>query len=354
MPAVSLVLPVFNVAPWLEQFLASLRAQTLEDYELVAVDDASRDESRAILLRAAAADRRIRVVLHAENRGVAIARATAMSEVTGRYVAMVDPDDWMAPERLARMVGRADAHGLDWLADNQWIHRDGSAAPLGSLLVDEPAGLARRDLRYIIERDPPGRIGYGTLKPLIRRSFLERSGITFPTHMNRCDDFLFLVTIGATGARLHLLNEPLYHYRLRPGSEVTAMSWRQTMTAMHKGNDEAIRIVGPGGDPALLATLERRRQAISDFAAFAEATQALRGGALARGLATLAARPMIWPLVVRRGAAWLARTWSGADPLVGALAGSGLCSVAATKLADLTGPVRPSGLVAASCRTAET
>lgn len=331
MPAVSLILPVFNVAPWLPRFLASLTAQTLEDWELVAVDDASGDESRAILQEAAALDARIRVIALERNGGVARARSTGIDAARGRYLAFVDPDDWMAPQRLARLVGHADAHRLDWVADNQWVHRDGEEEPLGSLMVSEPEGLVARDLRYVIERDPPGSIGYGTLKPLIRRAFLERMAIRFPTFMNRCDDFLFIVTIGAAGGVFHLLNEPLYHYRLRAGSEVTAMSWQATTAAMLAGNEEALRILGPKGDPDVLETLARRRSAIERYARFASSSTALRQGRLAQGLSELLRHPAVWPLFLRRAAGWLDRKLRGIDPMVGSLQGCTLCSVEATK-----------------------
>ncbi|AMV25186.1 Putative glycosyltransferase EpsH [Gemmata sp. SH-PL17] len=111
MPAISVIMPVFNGAPFLDRALASLRAQTLTDWELVAVDDASRDESARALDAFAAADPRARVLRHATNRGQAAARNTALRAARGELIAYLDQDDEFYPDHLARawsLRGRGD------------------------------------------------------------------------------------------------------------------------------------------------------------------------------------------------------------------------------------------------------
>ncbi|MFQ5745673.1 MAG: glycosyltransferase [Gemmatimonadota bacterium] len=102
-PPVSILLPCRDAARHLPACLDSLRAQTLGDYELLAVDDGSRDRTRALLEERAAADPRIRV-FRAADAGLVAALRRATSEARGALLARMDADDEAHPERLARQV----------------------------------------------------------------------------------------------------------------------------------------------------------------------------------------------------------------------------------------------------------
>ncbi len=100
-PAVSVVLPVYNAARWLPAALDSLLGQTFRDFELLAVDDGSTDESLDILHRVR--DPRVRV-LAGPHRGVVAAMRTALAEARAQIVARADADDVSRPDRLERQV----------------------------------------------------------------------------------------------------------------------------------------------------------------------------------------------------------------------------------------------------------
>lgn len=108
MPAVSVVMAVYNGATHLPETLESLRAQTFTDWELIAVDDCSRDDSVAVLQ--GFGDPRIRVIRSPENGGPVIARNRAFAQVRGRYVAGLDQDDLSLPERFAKQVSFLDRY----------------------------------------------------------------------------------------------------------------------------------------------------------------------------------------------------------------------------------------------------
>ncbi|MFP4281628.1 MAG: glycosyltransferase family 2 protein [Opitutales bacterium] len=107
-PLLSILLPVYNAAATLPRCLASLRAQTLEDWELIAVDDGSSDASPALLKEAARRDPRILFIAQA-HAGVVAAANRARSYSSGHYIARMDADDEAAPERLAQQVARLEA-----------------------------------------------------------------------------------------------------------------------------------------------------------------------------------------------------------------------------------------------------
>ncbi len=89
-PAVSVVMPVFNGSAFLDRAVVSLRAQTFTDWELLAVDDASTDDSAARLDALAAADSPIQVFRHSANRSQAAARNTALRAARGELIAYLD------------------------------------------------------------------------------------------------------------------------------------------------------------------------------------------------------------------------------------------------------------------------
>lgn len=103
-PLVSVVTPVHNGAETLAETLASVRAQSLTDWEMHLVDDGSTDGSRALAEDFAAQDPRIQVTGWADNRGPAAARNVAIRAARGRFIAFVDADDLWLPEKLARQT----------------------------------------------------------------------------------------------------------------------------------------------------------------------------------------------------------------------------------------------------------
>ena len=103
----SVVVPVYNVAPYLRESLNSLVAQTFADWEAICVDDGSTDGSAAILEEYAARDSRIKV-LRQENSGVSAARNRGLEVAKGDYLWFVDGDDVVAPDALQTIAGAVD------------------------------------------------------------------------------------------------------------------------------------------------------------------------------------------------------------------------------------------------------
>lgn len=108
-PAVSVLLPVRDAEPWLEQALASLASQTFADFEVLIQDDGSTDASVAIAARYAADDGRFRLE-HGPSAGIVSALTRARARARARVLARMDADDVSHPDRLARLVAAASAH----------------------------------------------------------------------------------------------------------------------------------------------------------------------------------------------------------------------------------------------------
>ena len=105
-PVVSLLMPIYNVERYLEESIASARAQTLRDIEIICIDDGSTDGSPQIIARAAAEDERIRVITKA-NSGYGDSMNRGLDAARGAYIAILEPDDIMYPRALEMLVAAA-------------------------------------------------------------------------------------------------------------------------------------------------------------------------------------------------------------------------------------------------------
>ena len=111
-PKVSVIVPVYRTEATLQRTIDSVLRQTLQDFEMIIVDDGTPDGAGAIADRAAAADPRVKVV-HQENRGAAEARKSGQREATGEYHMHLDSDDTLAPDGLRVMYDFAVEEDLD-------------------------------------------------------------------------------------------------------------------------------------------------------------------------------------------------------------------------------------------------
>ncbi len=203
-PAVSVVTPVWNAAATLAETVASVRAQSFDDWEHLLVDDASTDGSPALARALAASDPRIRILTLAANGGPAAARNAGIRAARGRYIAFVDADDLWRPQKLARQIGfmRAEGHALTFSAYRR-IAADGR--PLG--IVRPPARVDRAELLK-------GNV-IGCLTAVYDTAAVGR--LEMPP-IRRRQDFGLWLEILSRVPHAHALPEVLADYRVHPGS----------------------------------------------------------------------------------------------------------------------------------------
>ena len=102
-PLISVVMPCYQNAQTILRTVQSIQAQTVEDWELIAVDDGSRDHTLAVLREIAEKEPRMRVI-HQENGGVSAARNCGMNLARGEWVFFIDADDWLLPDAFAHLL----------------------------------------------------------------------------------------------------------------------------------------------------------------------------------------------------------------------------------------------------------
>ncbi|WP_435346664.1 glycosyltransferase family 2 protein [Haloarchaeobius sp. HRN-SO-5] len=114
MPTVSVIIPTYNRADAVQRTIDSVLDQTFEDFEVLVVDDASSDDTPAVV--ESYDDPRVELVQHQVNRGGSAARNTGIEEATGEYIAFLDSDDEWRPRKLERQHRLLERRGEDWVA----------------------------------------------------------------------------------------------------------------------------------------------------------------------------------------------------------------------------------------------
>ena len=196
-------------APYLAEALASLSAQTLEDFEVAVVDDGSEDDSAAMAEAHAAADTRFRV-LRQPRSGLVTALERARREADGRFLARMDGDDVALPSRLELQVAALEEEDLDACGGGiEYFPRATEGAEryarwLNSLVTAESAA---RDV--FVECPLP----HPTL--VVRREALERAG-GYEDH-GWAEDYDLVLRLWARGARFRNVEEVVLRWRDHPG-----------------------------------------------------------------------------------------------------------------------------------------
>ncbi len=215
MTLVSIITPVFNAARWLPENFATVRAQTLSDWEQIFVDDASSDGSVAMLQAAAARDARLRLLCMAGNAGPSAARNLALKQARGRFIAFLDADDLWHSDKLSRSVEWMTRHQYGFIYhDYRQISSDGLR--VGALI----AGPQELNLRTLHTRR-----GTGCLSVVIDRERIPE--FRFPYQCAYLhEDFCAWLSIIQQGHVGHRLAADLGCYRLsahsRSANKLTA------------------------------------------------------------------------------------------------------------------------------------
>lgn len=208
-PRVSVLVPVYNAERYLAGCLESVSRQSLENIEIVCVDDASRDGSLEIIRWFQSTDRRLRYVRHERNRGEGAARNTGLQQARGDFIFHLDADDLLPKHALECLWRVGDTHGSQLVKGAyNTISHDGRILAEGLQAPAEPIINATLDSSGFFQRIPVGHWSY-----LYRRSFLNRHALRYRTDMKVGLDLVALTESLVAASRLSAVPEPVYLYR---------------------------------------------------------------------------------------------------------------------------------------------
>lgn len=210
---ISIVAPVYNVKPYLSQFIDSVLSQTYKDFELILVDDCGTDGSGELCQEYAKMDRRIRVIKQPQNGGVSKARNRGLSEVKGDYIMLADSDDYLDSRAL-----EITYHLL--ISTNTDIAYGGFYTDCDSVIKKKKFRLYKR--KYSLDSAIKSHLNLHTLYgypwgKLFRREVL--SDVYDPEDMSCGDDGVFSYRALCNAKRgVSFTEEPIYYYRIRTDS----------------------------------------------------------------------------------------------------------------------------------------
>ena len=213
-PLVSVIVPVYNVEPYLREALDSVIHQTYRKLEILVIDDGSTDGSGRICDEYAALDPRTKV-FHQENRGLSAARNVGLDAMSGDVVAFLDSDDAFKPEMIANMLAEMQRHQADLVICS--VARCYSVGPMDSAKVSTPRHLEKAVLsgKEILQCLAVGKMNVATWNKLYLRRLWNQ--IRFPEG-KVYEDTSTEYRIMSVAERIVSLPEVYYLYRLRPGS----------------------------------------------------------------------------------------------------------------------------------------
>jgi glycosyltransferase involved in cell wall biosynthesis len=214
MPKISIIIPVYNVEKYLPKCLDSVINQTLEDIEIICINDCSTDGSLTILKEFASKDKRIKIIDFEVNKGVGFARNTGIDKASGEYISFLDPDDWWEPAFAAKTYNKITENDADIV---QFAHNRYTDKKIQYDIVNK--------IQNVING-----INYNEYfcdfvnlvwDKIYKTSFIKNNDIKFPLNIHPTEDVLFVLECFSYKPKVVFLPECLCNYRIdRDGSDM--------------------------------------------------------------------------------------------------------------------------------------
>ncbi|MBE6107665.1 MAG: glycosyltransferase [Erysipelotrichaceae bacterium] len=209
MPELTIIVPVYNVEKYLNQCLDSLKNQTYRDYEVLIVNDGTKDSSAAIAQTYVEEDPQHFRLLNKENGGLSDARNFAIPLAMGKYITFLDSDDYVEATCYEKMMSKITSESLDIVAGNlQYFYEDSERL---------------MDMRGLNDKVSSDVQKAALLSPLFawnkvyRKAYFDQIGLLYPKGL-WYEDIPVTLPLFANTNRIGHVDEILYHYRQRSGS----------------------------------------------------------------------------------------------------------------------------------------
>ncbi len=202
---ISIIVPVYNVEEYIDRCLASLVNQSLEDVEIIIVNDGSPDNSQSIIDKYVKKNpKKIKSFIQ-ENGGQGSARNFGLQQATGEYIAYVDSDDWIESNMLLEMYEKASSENLDIVI-------------CGSYNVKGNDKIVELDNIFFSDNQKNAFFGrMAVWNKIYRRSLLIDNQLKFRSKV-WYEDVDFTLRAVANATKIGYINKPLYNYLIREGS----------------------------------------------------------------------------------------------------------------------------------------
>jgi len=195
-PKISVIVPIYNVEPYLRRCLDSLVNQTLKDIEMICINDCSPDNSLAILKEYAEKDERVKIINFEENQGVSIARNAGMDMAKGEYIGVVDPDDYVDLDYYEKLYLKAKEKKSDITYANQKRKKPGQ----------------NKEYTQPVKKFGKLYILLLHVLAIYKTDFLHSHSLKYPEKIKSGEDLFFLVQAQFFANKIEFVNDTFYHY----------------------------------------------------------------------------------------------------------------------------------------------
>jgi glycosyltransferase involved in cell wall biosynthesis len=210
-PAISIIVPVYNSAEYIDICLMSLSLQKFADIEIICIDDGSTDDSAAILQARASKDARVRVFSQ-DNAGTGAARNLGLQNARGEFIMFCDSDDFYTSSTCQKMYTAIQESGTD-------LVKCYFMSIYNKRIVDEREAQSHLEegIVHPLDKEWKGYLGRGIWDKIFRKSIVDQHGIRFP--QTRCaEDVSFLLQYMAVASTCMVIPDTLYVYTIRSDS----------------------------------------------------------------------------------------------------------------------------------------
>lgn len=235
---ISVIVPVYNAAPWLGRCVESLRAQTYKNIEIILIDDDSSDGSDKICQEFAKKDARVKL-LHKKNGGVSSTRNAGLREAKGSYISFVDADDHIEPDMYALLHGLLEACAAE-IAGCENAYEESLSDETQSVRVYAP--------REALEKDFGGK-GLFACNKLFSKEVLE--GLFFDENISVGEDMLFCFNAIIRAKKIVYTNLKKYHYNRNNANSATLRKFHAGKLTYFKASEQILKYAADTRDNRL-------------------------------------------------------------------------------------------------------
>lgn len=217
MTKLSIIIPVYNTGIYLHKCIKSILSQRMTDFELILIDDGSKDDSGAICDEYASQDSRVKVI-HKQNEGVSIARNTGIGMAEGEYIGFVDSDDWIDADMYETLCKLADSNECDIVMCDAVTKYDDKPDEEDTITqLNGGELLSKKDIYPELLREMAG----SGWRCIYKGKMLKENGIVFPQHIPLSEDRIFNILALGYANGVYYTKTPLYNRYVRKGSAVS-------------------------------------------------------------------------------------------------------------------------------------
>lgn len=220
MPKISVIVPIYNTEKYLKKCIDSLLNQTLEDIEIVLVNDGSPDNSQAVIDEYVALYPDKIKSFNQENKGQAAARNLGISKATGEFLGFVDSDDYMEPEGYLKSYNYAIQNNLDIVCFALCEENEGEKNPI-KLLHDE----CENDVRYILNTPSP-------CNKIVRRTVFTENNLKFAENYIY-EDLELIPKLVLYSKKIGFIEESFYNYIIHPDSTMRQKKYNPKLASIY-------------------------------------------------------------------------------------------------------------------------